>query len=354
MIGDISVRKKEQQEIEQALNVHRVLDSILNISLPSLVLQEVLRKSLDAILSIPLFSLLEKGAIFVTSKDEGLLRMEAHRNLSGSLLTSCGSLPLGTCLCGQAITGHEVVFKSEIHGHDDAMHCDMEQDSHYCVPILSTGRMLGAFSVYVPGAYVEDESVKTFLRTVADTLAVVIERKRNEEKFKKLAHYDTLTGLPNRVLFYDRMEQALALAVRNRQKFAVLFLDLDRFKNINDTLGHDMGDVVLVETASRLLACVRSTDTVARMGGDEFTVIVTEVKSFESVENVATKIIKSLQEPFELKGGDYYISCSVGISLFPDHGTDSENLIKAADLAMYQAKKERNTFSFFSTSLLSE
>ena len=348
VLRDISARKKEQEKIEQALNVARVLDTILNISLPSLMIQEVLRKSLDAILSIPLFSLLKKGAILVASEDEHMLTMEAHSNLPEPLLESCNSLLPGTCLCGQAITCHEVVFNSGLHEQDDIKHHDMEHHGHYCVPILSTGRLLGVFSAYVPADHVEDESAKTFLKTVADTLAVVIERKRNEEKFKKMAHYDNLTGLPNRVLFYDRMEQTLALAQRNNQKFAVFFLDLDHFKNINDTLGHDMGDVVLMETASRLLACVRSMDTVARMGGDEFTIIVTEVKNLESVENVATKIIKALQEPFELKGASYTISCSIGIAMFPDHGVDTENMIKAADMAMYQAKKQRNSFCVFS------
>ena len=348
VLRDISVRKKAQQEIEQALNVHRVLDTILNISLPPLMLQEVLLKSLDAILSIPVFSLLDKGAIFVASEDEQILKMEAHRNLPDPLLKSCNSLPFGGCLCGQAAITHEIVFTSELNDQHDIKYRDMEPHGHYCVPILSEGRILGVLIAYVQAGHVDDESEKTFLKTVADTLAVVIERKRNEEKFKQLAHYDKLTGLPNRVLLYDRMEQTLALAVRNRQEFPVLFLDLDHFKKINDTLGHDMGDVLLVETASRLLACVRSTDTVARMGGDEFIVIITEVKTLESVENVATKIIKALREPFELKGKYYNIGCSVGIALFPSHGIDSENLIKAADVAMYQAKTQRNTFCFFS------
>jgi diguanylate cyclase (GGDEF)-like protein/PAS domain S-box-containing protein len=352
VLRDISTRKKAQLEIEQALNVHRVLDTILNISLPPLMLQEILLKSLDAVLSIPVFSLLNKGAIFVAREDEKILKMEAHRNLPDPLLQSCNSLSFGKCLCGHTAVTHEIVFANQLNEQHDIKYRDMEPHGHYCVPILSEGRLFGVLSAYVKAGHVSDEKEKKFLKTVADTLAIVIERKWNEEKLKQMAHYDKLTGLPNRVLLYDRLEQALAQADRNRQEFAVLFLDLDHFKNINDTLGHDIGDVLLVETANRLIACVRSMDTVSRMGGDEFVVIVTDVKTPESVEHVATKIIKALQEPFELKGKSYNIGCSIGIALYPSHGSDRENLLRAADIAMYQAKTQRNTFCFFSNGRL--
>jgi len=128
-----------------------------------------------------------------------------------------------------------------------------------------------------------------------------------------------------------------------------MFLDLDHFKEVNDTLGHDMGDALLRETANRLLACVRKTDTVARMGGDEFTVILGETKTSGSVEHVAENILKTLLEPFALSG-EYNIGCSIGIALYPKHGRDSETLLKHADTAMYDAKRERNTYRFFSAS----
>jgi diguanylate cyclase (GGDEF)-like protein/PAS domain S-box-containing protein len=347
VLRDISERKKAQQEIEHALNIQRVLDTILNISQPRLKLREVLLKSLDAVLSIPVYSLQNKGAIFVADEDDNTLRMVAERNLPEAVQLSCHQLPFGQCLCGKAALTHGIVFSSVPMEQHEVKYGDMQPHGHYCVPIVLEGRTLGVLNTYVSAGHVCDESEKRFLQTVADTLAVVIERKQNEERLQHMAHHDKLTGLPNRVLLYDRMEQALALARRNQQQFAVLFLDLDHFKEINDSLGHDMGDVLLKETAKRLLACVRAMDTVARMGGDEFTVIVTETKTPETAAHVAGNILKVLQEPFELNGTCYHISCSIGIALFPTHGLDRETLLKAADIAMYSAKEHRNGFSVF-------
>lgn len=347
VLRDISERKKAQQEIEHAQNIQRVLDTILNISQPRLNLREVLLKSLDTVLSIPVYALLNKGAIFVMDEDDNTLKMVAERNLPEAVQQSCHQLPFGQCLCGKAALSHEIVFSSTPREEHEVKYGDSQPHGHYCVPIKLEGQILGVLNTYVSADHVCDESEKRFLETVADALAVVIERKQNEERLQYLAHHDKLTGLPNRVLLYDRMEQALALARRNQQQFAVLFLDLDHFKEINDNLGHDMGDVLLKETAGRLLACVRAMDTVARMGGDEFTVIVTETKTPETAAHVAGNILKALQEPFELNGTCYNISCSIGIALFPTHGLDRETLLKAADIAMYNAKEDRNGFSFF-------
>jgi diguanylate cyclase (GGDEF)-like protein/PAS domain S-box-containing protein len=347
VLRDISERKKAQQEIEHAQNIQRVLDTILNISQPRLNLREVLLKSLDTVLSIPVYALLNKGAIFVTDDDDNTLRMVAERNLPEAVLQSCHQLPFGKCLCGKAALSHGVVFSSNPTDQHEMKYGDSQPHGHYCVPIMLEGQILGVLNTYVSAGHVYDESEKRFLETVADTLAVVIERKQNEERLQYMAHHDKLTGLPNRVLLYDRMEQALALAKRNQQQFAVLFLDLDHFKEINDSLGHDMGDVLLKETAKRLLACVRAMDTVARMGGDEFTVIITETKTPESAAQVARNILKALQKSFELNGTYYNISCSIGIALYPHHGLDRETLLKAADRAMYSAKEDRNGFSFF-------
>ena len=175
--------------------------------------------------------------------------------------------------------------------------------------------------------------------------------KEIEARVEHMAHYDSLTNIPNRVLFLDRLEQALALAQRHKQQFALMFIDLDYFKEINDTLGHDMGDVVIKETAIRLQACIRKMDTVARMGGDEFTVIVTDIKTSKDAELVAKNILKALTEPFELKGKAGKIGCSIGIAIYPMDATDSKTLLKHADDAMYDAKKERNAICIFSDTL---
>lgn len=343
VLRDISERKEAQKKIEEALNVQRVLDTILNISLPPLKLEEVLLRSLDALLSIPVYSLLNKGAVFLTSEDGKTLKLAAQRNLPSALLQTCHEVSFGKCLCGSSAATHEITFSSILNEKHDNTYDGIEAHGHYCVPIISEKRMIGVLNTYVPAEHVEKESEKKFLKTVADTLAVVIERKHNEERLHHLAHHDKLTGLPNRVLLYDRMEQATAMAMRNRQQFAVAFLDLDDFKKINDTLGHDMGDVLLVEAGKRLLACVRATDTVARMGGDEFTVIITGINTAEDARHVADNILNALLDPFALEGKHYTIGCSVGVALFPVHGNDRESLLKAADAAMYHAKEHGNS-----------
>ncbi len=177
-------------------------------------------------------------------------------------------------------------------------------------------------------------------------------RKRTEEVFQRLAHYDTLTGLPNRVLFQDRLQQAIIQAKRKKYFVALLFLDLDRFKNINDSLGHLAGDFLLTEVSKRLTNCIRSMDTVARLGGDEFTIILTEITNSQGVTSVANKIIESFKEPFLLNNQEMIITTSIGITLYPNDGQDMEVLLKNADLAMYHAKSiGKNNYQFFSADM---
>ncbi len=172
--------------------------------------------------------------------------------------------------------------------------------------------------------------------------------KRTEERLHQLAHYDTLTALPNRMLFQDRLEQTLLGAERHDRGFAVMFIDLDRFKMINDTLGHRAGDALLVEVARRLSSTVRESDTVARLGGDEFTVILPELVERSHASQVAQKIIEAFALPFTIQGQELFTSPSIGIALYPEAGLSAEALTKAADSAMYQAKaRGRNNFQFY-------
>lgn len=177
----------------------------------------------------------------------------------------------------------------------------------------------------------------------------ITERKRAEEEIRKLAYHDILTGLPNRSLFYDRLDQALAQASRHDHPLSLLFLDLDRFKDVNDTLGHDAGDRLLQAVAERLRACVRQSDTVARLGGDEFVVLLTSVKTERDGVTVAEKILELLAEPVSLDGKTVFTSTSIGVVMYPHDGRNAETLLRHADMAMYAAKeKGRNNFQFFS------
>jgi diguanylate cyclase (GGDEF)-like protein/PAS domain S-box-containing protein len=176
----------------------------------------------------------------------------------------------------------------------------------------------------------------------------ISERKNSENQLLQLAHYDQITNLPNRVLFLDRFHQVLTNAHRHNQPVTLMYLDLDRFKEVNDTLGHDMGDILLKEVAERLMKCVRADDIVARMGGDEFTVILNNVNHQINTERITQSILNKLTEPFNLGGEVVYISASIGISVYPANGTEVDALLKNADQAMYFAKQSgRNRYHYF-------
>jgi len=166
------------------------------------------------------------------------------------------------------------------------------------------------------------------------------ELKRAEMTLEHLATHDTLTGLPNRYLMFDRLNQLLVRAERYETGFAVLFIDLDGFKRINDSRGHDVGDLVLRGVADRLSQSVRAADTVARIGGDEFVILVEALRAGHDATALAQKIQAALGKPFSLPGGDATVTVSVGIGLYPEDGRDAEELLKAADVAMYRAKRE--------------
>jgi diguanylate cyclase (GGDEF)-like protein/PAS domain S-box-containing protein len=181
------------------------------------------------------------------------------------------------------------------------------------------------------------------------TLEDITDRKLAENRVQFLAYYDALTGLPNRTLLQDRLNKALAGSRRRKEKVALVFFDLDRFKVINDSLGHSFGDLLLREVADRLKSLTREQDTVARVGGDEFLVVVIGVKDMTDAVVAGERIMDAMTAEFVIQDRSFTVNCSVGISIFPDHGADSETLIKNADAAMYSAKElGRNTFQLFS------
>ncbi|MDX1443866.1 MAG: EAL domain-containing protein [Gammaproteobacteria bacterium] len=192
---------------------------------------------------------------------------------------------------------------------------------------------------------------RMFASSLADFVALTLSaagRQQVQEQLRHLANFDRLTGLPNRVMFHDRLVHALKKAERFDRKIALLFVDLDRFKSINDSLGHQMGDRVLRRTAKRLVRCVRGCDTVTRLGGDEFTVILEEIEDTQTVITVAERIIETLGDPLYLDDYDLHLTASIGIAMFPEDGKDAETLLQNADTAMYRSKKDgRNRLQFF-------
>lgn len=186
-------------------------------------------------------------------------------------------------------------------------------------------------------------------RLISGTTLDITDRIKAESDIQQLINYDSLTSLPNRNMLHDRLKIAIAHADREKRLVAVIFLDLDRFKRINDTLGHNSGDTLLKAVAERLSACVRESDTLARLGGDEFGIVLSSVPHPEDIGTVCKKVLAILSEPFFIEGHDIYITASIGIAVYPLDGEESNTLLKYADMAMYQAKDmERNNFQFFS------
>ena len=196
------------------------------------------------------------------------------------------------------------------------------------------------------------EKEKEVLTFVSQHIASTLERKRSEETIRHQAYHDALTKLPNRVLFRDRMTQALAHARRRKEMAAMLFLDLDRFKIINDTLGHAVGDKLLQGVAHRLRECLRKEDTVARLGGDEFMLLLSGVNQVEDAARIAEKVLNAIRPPFQIDSHELYINTSIGISLYPHDGEDAETLVKNADIALYRAKERgRDTYQFYAATM---
>ena len=208
------------------------------------------------------------------------------------------------------------------------------------VPLITTTGVIGALVVRSQSGmahYTEDD--KELLQYVSTQVATAIERKQAETRLRHMAAHDALTNLPNRTLFYDRCDMALKRAHRDGEHLALLFLDLNGFKYVNDTFGHAFGDLVLREVARRLSQCVRESDMIGRMGGDEFTVLLTEIHEPDCINRVVEKIRAAICAPIDLDGRTLKISASIGVAVYPQHGQDREQMFRHADAGMYAAKR---------------
>jgi diguanylate cyclase (GGDEF)-like protein/PAS domain S-box-containing protein len=214
--------------------------------------------------------------------------------------------------------------------------------------VIGMRKDLSAFPLELKTSLITIQNKPLYIISARD----ISDRKNAEQRISYMASHDALTNLPNRTLLQDRIQQTLAHCVRRHQQAAIIFIDLDKFKAINDTLGHDVGDALLKETSARLVSHVRSDDTVARHGGDEFIILLTEICHPEDAGAIAQKLLESLLLPFNIKNHTLYISASIGIAIYPDDGQNMETLLKNSDLAMYHAKETgRNNYQFFSAKL---
>jgi diguanylate cyclase (GGDEF)-like protein/PAS domain S-box-containing protein len=223
----------------------------------------------------------------------------------------------------------------------------------WSMPILSAnGGVLGVLNLLGPVARECTQRDRQLLDSIGRLAAVAIDHRELTDKLAHQAQHDALTGLPNRLLFQDRLGQALAQAEQNERKLAVIHMDLDRFKHVNDTLGHSFGDALLRQAAARLAGCVRAGDTLARLGGDEFTILVADLDDAREAMRAAQAIVEAMRLPFQVDGRELFITMSLGICLYPDDGTDAGTLMVNADVAMYRAKElGRDHFQWFDSDM---
>jgi diguanylate cyclase (GGDEF)-like protein len=219
----------------------------------------------------------------------------------------------------------------------------------FAFPIPLGDDILGVMEFFSRASRPPDAVLLQSVRSIGAQIGQFMARRQAEERVHHLAHFDELTGLPNRSTFNQRLNHALVQARRNDEPVAILFIDLDRFKNINDTLGHEAGDRVLKQVAERLRGCLREGDTVGRLGGDEFVVLIEELAQPMHVAAVAQKIIAAVAQPFFLEAHEFHITASIGISTYPDDSKDMQGLLKNADISMYRAKEQgKNNYQFYS------
>ncbi len=278
---------------------------------------------------------------------DGRLHVGSAPRLPDAYSRSLEGLAIGPTVgsCGSACYLNRSVVVSDIAS--DPLWVDyrtlaLRHNLHACwsVPIpASDGGVLGAFAVYRDRPSAPDDAELELIVAASRLAAVAIEHRRLTDRLAHQGQHDALTGLPNRLLLQDRLGQALALAMRKQHQVAVLFMDLDHFKQINDTLGHSHGDLLLCEVARRLNSCIRKSDTLARLGGDEFMVVVPELNDPQDAMRVAGELLESMRAPFHVGEHEFFLSTSIGMSLFPADGDDVETLMASADTAMYRAKE---------------
>ncbi len=269
---------------------------------------------------------------------------------NGKILENLEFDPQGTP-CQEVVKGGIQTFPDrvrELFPFDSLAH-RLEVDSYAGIPLHdSSGVVIGPMAIFTRGPLSNRRFAESMLQLFAVRAAAELERKRTEKTIDYMASYDALTGLPNRRLFTEMLNRELAMAGQRKELAVVMFLDLDRFKNINDTLGHAMGDRFLQEVAKRLSGCIRHEDVVARFGGDEFMLLLTGIRNRVDVGRVASKILDCLKPSFTIEGIELHIGSSVGIAMFPEFGSDVETLMKNADTALNRAKElGRNNYQFY-------
>ena len=304
----------------------------------------------------------ECGAYWSLDKDGALLRCAASWGENTSAiqeflaLTKKMSAPSGVDLPGRAWAKGGPLLVEDIGSEQSfsRMQAALQAGLHgaLALPITSGGKTFGVIELFGAQAIRSEEALMHWLHSLSAQIGQSFQRKVAEDRLRYIATHDSLTDLPNRSLFNERLRHALHQGTRYNRGIAVMFIDIDRFKVVNDSLGHSAGDRLLQDCAKRLTECLRESDTVARLGGDEFVVMVENFTAPKDAIAVAQKVLTGLAKPFFVDGQEFLMSASIGISIFPGDGEDAETLLKNADIAMYRAKDQgRNNYQFYSAQM---
>ena len=350
---DITESKMQEQHIRRTVDEEQILSKLLQLSFEPLEI--FLQHAAKELVSVSWLNFLPHCGIFLNENDgEGwLLKLIANHNLPPELVGLCSKVSWKNCCCGKAVSEKQIQFSNFTE--NDSQKCckSMAPNGHYNVPILDGDKVLGVIIVFIEQGHLQKKYEISFLRRVAETLSLCISRKQAEAQAQYLAYHDSLTKLPNRLLLIDRLKQIIAIDKRNNRYSALMYIDFDRFKNINDSLGHPVGDALLIEIAKRFNRILRQEDTVARLGGDEFVVIITDIipehdAAIIEARNVAEKLQVAMAEEFHIKEHVLFTSLSAGIVIITSEENDPDTLLMQADTAMYKAKDNgRNKVQFF-------
>ena len=343
---DITQRKSQERQLESE---RKVLQAIATGSPLPTVLDQLCRGVEEQSPSV-------LCSVLLLDRDGAHLRHGAAPSLPIEFSRSADGLAIGATAgsCGTAAFLNRQIIVADIandprwkDGREDALRHGLQ--ACWSTPIPGTDRpVLGTFAVYCRAPSTPTSDDIALIARATDIARIAIERSEAEERIRQLAHYDGLTGLPNRLMFNQAFEHALRRAERTARPLALLFVDVDRFKNINDTLGHDAGDSLLKEVGARLRASLRASDLLARFGGDEFVVLLEELPPEGYVATVAAHLLEALAVPMRIRNQEFGVTASIGIATYPQDGHDAQTLQKNADIAMYRAKDQgRNGYCLY-------
>lgn len=367
---EIVERKRAESDLTWELSVNKVLAELSKTLIaPETDIQVIAQTVLDQAKALTNSA---QGLIAFKNPETGAMISHTPTNIIGeqshlteeeeeSVIQEASADERYSSLWRQALAARQPMFTNTPHKYETS---DDPPKGHIpLLKFLTTPALIGdVLAGQIAVANADREYTERDLKAVgrlADLYAAAIMQHRaeqkirqNEEELKNLAYYDTLTGLPNRQLFEEHLQQAILQLERRPGKIAVLFLDLDNFKNINDSLGHNVGDEILLQVANRLQSAIRSTDMISRLGGDEYTLLLTNLSESDSLVKIAQDILRHFSRPFDVDGKAINVTASIGVAICPDDSTDKHDLVKFADIAMYRAKDQgKDKFHFYSTEI---